>query len=52
MVYITIADLPILKRAYNKAIKDGKEMFMFKGSQVLTVYAKYLVEYLTTKKNR
>ena len=50
MVYITIADLPSLKKSYNKAVKDSKEMFMFNGSQLLTAYAKYLIEYLTTRK--
>ncbi len=39
--------LPALKRAYNKALKDNKETFTFKGAELLTKYAKYLIEYMT-----
>ena len=48
---ITIAELPKLKRAYNKAVKNGETIFtvqLKKGiGEFYTPYAKYLIEYLT-----
>jgi len=35
-----------LKRAYNKAIEENKEQFVFEGSDLLTTYCKYLLEYV------
>lgn len=35
-----------LKRAYTNALKDSKEIFVFEGQQILTAYARYLIEYL------
>ena len=35
-----------LKRAYTMALKSNKEVFQFQGKQILTAYAKYLIEYL------
>ena len=37
-----------LKRKYEKAVKEGKETFIYKG-EFLTSYAKYLIEYLEPK---
>ena len=42
--------LPALKRAYNRAVKDNKEIFIFNGAELLTKYAKYLIEYMATLK--
>jgi len=42
---ISIDELPKLKRAYNKAVKEGKESFMFEDAELVTSYAKYLIEY-------
>lgn len=36
-----------LKQCYNKASKNNEEVFYFQGNQILTQYAKYLIEYLT-----
>lgn len=33
------------KKAYNKAVEEGKHDFFFNGHQFLTSYAKYLIEY-------
>jgi len=33
------------KQSYNKALKSGEDMFIFEGSDVLTSYAKYVIEY-------
>lgn len=37
------------KRAYNKAVKERKDSFIFDDNEYLTLYAKYLIEYLTDK---
>jgi hypothetical protein len=33
-------------KAYKKALKDGKEQFVFEDRDFVTGYAKYLIEYL------
>jgi hypothetical protein len=38
-----------LKSAYNKAVKENKDSFVFEGDEWLTSYAKYVIEYLTPK---
>jgi hypothetical protein len=52
---VTVDDLPNIKRQYTKAIKAGKTEFkcwLTCGQQVeiLTSYAKYLIEFLTDAK--
>jgi hypothetical protein len=42
-------DLRYLKVAYEKAIREKKEEFNFRGQIVPTTYAKYLIEYLTDR---
>ena len=37
------------RRAYNKAVKDGVESFMFEGHEILVSYAKYVLEYFDMK---
>ena len=37
------------KRLYNKAVKEGKDSFIFIGDEYLTTYAKYVIEYLTNQ---
>jgi hypothetical protein len=46
---ITKKELKELKKLYNKALKEGKNGFIFNGQKVLTSYAKYLLEYLEGK---
>ena len=36
-----------LKQSYNRASKNNEEVFNFQGNQILTQYAKYLIDYLT-----
>jgi TRAP-type C4-dicarboxylate transport system substrate-binding protein len=36
-----------LKNEYQNAVETSKNTFMFEGNQLLTNYAKYLIEYLT-----
>lgn len=45
MKTITMTDIPHFKEAYDVALKEEKEVFLFKGSEVLTAYAKYVIEY-------
>ena len=40
----------MLKRAYNKATKEGQEQFEIQGQPVLTKFAKYLLEYLENQR--
>jgi len=35
-----------LLKAYREAVKENKESFMFHGHELLTSYAKYMIEYL------
>jgi phage anti-repressor protein len=35
-----------LKQLYKIACDTGREIFMFEGNELLTSYAKYLIEYL------
>jgi hypothetical protein len=43
-----------LRKAYDKAVKDGAETFKYKGMDVLTSYARYVLEYMdgVAKKGR
>ena len=43
---ITHKDLKPLKTAYQKAVKEKKDFFLYKGQEVVTTYAKYLIEML------
>lgn len=43
---ITLAELPALKAEYERAVKDGSELFKFKGMDLNTKYAKYLIEHM------
>jgi len=35
-----------LQEQYNKAIKNNKSSFVYDGQEILTSYARYLLEYL------
>jgi hypothetical protein len=38
-----------LKMAYNKAKVNDLESFKFEGTELITAYAKYLIQYLDSK---
>ena len=38
-----------LQKLYDEAVASKKEQFVFQGHDLLTAYAKYLLEYLHTK---
>jgi len=43
------AKMDQLQVAYDKAVAAGDDQFVFEGHELLTQYAKYLLEYLETK---
>ena len=48
-------DLPTyqrLKKEYQRSVDNNVEIFVFDGHELLTSYAKYMIEYLTTKFNQ
>jgi len=47
---VTEKNFQAFKKAYEQAVKDGAKVFTFERQDVLTDYAKYLIEYL--EKNR
>lgn len=49
---VSLAELPDFKKEYERAAADGSEMFKFKGMDVLTSYAKYMIEHLENEKKR
>lgn len=40
-----------LQISYKQAVVDGKDVFLFEGHELVTSYAKYLLEYLKLKFN-
>jgi hypothetical protein len=48
-VSVSIDTLRRLKRAYNKAVKEKKESFIFDGQELLVEYAKHLIDHLSNK---
>ena len=42
---ISVDNLSEFKQSYNKELKSGEDMFTFEGADVLTSYAKYVIEY-------
>lgn len=49
---ISLSELPDFKKEYERAVADGSELFKFKGMDVLTSYAKYMIEHLENEKKR
>ncbi len=43
---ITLEDLEPLKQKYEEAVEKGEDIFEYRGGQVVTNFAKYLIEYL------
>ena len=48
---ITKEGLEELKKAYNKALMEEEETFMFQNSKLYTGYAKYLIQYCEIRKD-
>jgi hypothetical protein len=47
---ITHEDYDELKLAYFKAIEEGAKLFHFKDNEIVTTYAKYILEYMEQQK--
>jgi hypothetical protein len=45
----TEEDFIELKKKYSLALKEKKKIFTFKSQVLLVDYAKYMIEYLTSK---
>ena len=41
-----------LQKKYDKAVKDNLYSFTYDGAEILTAYAKYLLEYLKNGANK
>ena len=48
---ISLDELDEFKDAYSEAIESEKITFFFKGQEIAVSYAKYVIEYLESKKN-
>ena len=46
MSAVTNENYEDFKNKYNQAIAEGKDRFFFDGTEVLTSFAKYLIEYV------
>ena len=53
MIYITFdhETFKNLKQEYKRAVENKQEIFMFQEHELLTQYAKYIIEYLNSKLN-
>ena len=49
MIEFTPEVLKNLKAEYNKAVESGQEIFIFQGNELLTDYAKYLIQYVESQ---
>lgn len=49
MITWTSAMLRRFKVAYNKAVADNVDTFLFDGNEFVVGYAKYLIEYLDSR---
>ena len=46
-ISVDLSTFTRLKKEYQNAVDNSKEIFVFDGNELLTSYAKYLIEYLT-----
>jgi len=47
---ITQKNYKTLKKLYEKAVANGDEQFVWEGQDVLTAYAKYLLQYIESRR--
>lgn len=45
-------DFIAFKKRYEEAVANKEEQFVYEGGEFLTVYAKYVVQYLETQFNK
>jgi len=46
MVQLTMEDLESFRKAYQEADNNDQEVFEYKGTDVLTAYAKFVIQYM------
>jgi len=46
MSAVTNENYDDFKKRYNQAVVEGRDKFSFDGTEVLTSFAKYLIEYV------
>lgn len=51
MNYVTQENQESFNSLYEKAIREEKESFDFEGQEILTSYAKYVIEFYESNKN-
>lgn len=51
MVVLTVGNYIKFKKAYEEALKKGKQVFIFESQEVYVDYAKHLIEYINCKVN-
>jgi hypothetical protein len=44
-----VVDIEKLREAYNKAVEEKQDQFMFNDLPLLTMYVKYLLEYIDSQ---
>jgi hypothetical protein len=49
---ITLDNLDQFKSDYINAVKEGKDVFIFEGSEVLVSFARFVIEYFDTIVNQ
>ena len=47
---ISLENFKEFEKEYELALKEKKDSFLFKGEEILTTYARYVIEYLKTVK--
>lgn len=46
---VTLNNINQFRKSYDLALNEGKQVFIFEGMEVLTVYAKYVIQYFESK---
>ncbi len=52
IIFIMKINISTLQKKYDKAVKDNLYSFTYNGAEILTTYAKYLLEYLKNGANK
>ncbi len=52
IIFIMKINISTLQKKYDKAVKDNLYSFTYDGAEILTAYAKYLLEYLKMEQNK
>ena len=47
--FIEASDYAPIKKLYEAAVRDGRDAFVYEGRELVTSYAKYLLEYMASR---